>query len=85
MDFTRASSGGDPAPVPLQALTTKQRMIVETVDAFQRSTGEACSANYLARRFALHHTTVREHLSTLYRKGWLLSPNAPVSLRRPLK
>lgn len=86
MEFTRArSSSGDPPAVSLDALTTKQRSIVETIDAFQRSTGEPCSANYLARRFSLHPTTVREHLSRLYRKGWLVSPTAPFSLRRPIK
>lgn len=82
MEFTRASGGGDPPIVPIHMLTTRQRALVEAVDAFQRATGEACSAGYLARRFSLHHTTVREHLSALYRKGWLRAPNAPVWLRR---
>lgn len=82
MDFTRARPGADPPIVPIHQLTTKQRALVEAVDDFQRATGEPCSAGYLARRFAVHHTTVRERLSALYRKGWLRSPNAPVSLRR---
>lgn len=85
MEFTRAESHGDPQVTPVNQLTQKQRQIVETIDAFHRATGETCSANYLARRFELHHTTIREHLSTLYRKGWLVSPNAPFSLRRSLK
>lgn len=81
-------SGGrreDDAPVPLHTLTTQQRKIVEAIDGFTRATGEACSANWLARRFTLHHSTVQEHLSALHRKGWLKTPNAPASLRRPIR
>ena len=75
----------DDPPVPLHTLTTQQRKIVEAIDAFNRVTGEACSATWLARRFTLHHSTVQEHLSALHRKGWLKTPNAPASLRRPIR
>jgi DNA-binding IclR family transcriptional regulator len=84
MDFTRAPANRDPQ-VPIHALTTKQRALVEAVDAFERVTGEPCSASALARRLRLHHSTVQEHLSALHRKGWLQTPNSPVSLRRKLR
>ncbi len=87
-DRRTARGGGrreDDPPVPLHTLTTQQRKIVEAIDAFNRVTGEACSANWLARRFTLHHSTVQEHLSALHRKGWLKTPNAPASLRRPIR
>lgn len=84
MDFTRAA-GGDPAPMPLHALTTRQRHVLELIDRFEQATGEPCSASYLARRFALDTKTVRGHLSALHRKGWLRTESSPASLRRPLK
>jgi DNA-binding MarR family transcriptional regulator len=62
-------------------LTTKQRAVLEAIDAYQRATGEPCSASLLARRLRVHHSTIQGHLSALYRKGWLLTPNAPASLR----
>lgn len=74
---------GDP-PAPLHTLTTKQRRLVEMIDRYYAATGEPCSANYLARRMEAHHTTIREHLTALYRRGWLESPNAPVKLRHQL-
>lgn len=70
---------------PLQTLTTKQRALVEAIDAFERLTGEPCSASYLARRMNVHHSTVQKHLFLLFRKGWLRTPNAPVSLAQPLR
>lgn len=83
MDFTRELRG-EPPESPLNTLTTRQRAVVEAIDAFEQATGEPCSASYLARRFSLHHTTVREHLTALYRRGWLRTPNSPVALRRRL-
>jgi len=74
----------DPDPVPLHELTTKQRQLLEVIARVEDVTGEPCSGNYLARRFNAHHTSIRERLTKLYRDGWLKSPNAPASLRRPL-
>ena len=70
------------AGMPLNSLTTRQRVLVEAIDQYERGTGEACPATWLARRFRLHRTTVKEHLEVLHRRGWLLTPNAPVRLRR---
>jgi DNA-binding MarR family transcriptional regulator len=80
MYFTRAG-GDDPGRVPLHALTGKQRRLLEVIARYCDATGEACPGNYLARREGVHHSTVREHLEALYRRGWLNSPNAPVTLR----
>lgn len=82
MDFTRAQSNGAAPQMPLRTLTTKQRAIVEAVDAFERAAGEPCSASFLARRLRVHTSTIQGHLSALHRKGWLQTPNSPVSLRR---
>lgn len=82
MDFTRALPGGDPQPVPIHALTTRQRQIVEAIDGVEQATGEPCGGRFLARRFNLDPTTIREHLKALHRKGWLRTPNAPASLLR---
>lgn len=84
MDFTRASSSSDPPPVPLHTLTTRQRVVLEVIDHYQRETGEPCSGRYLSRRLALNHTTVRGYLSALHRKGWLRSASSPAVLRRPI-
>ncbi len=81
MDLTRAASSGDPPAVPLHTLTTQQRRIVETVDAIEAATGEPCPARQVARRLRVDESTVRGHLDRLYRKGWLKTPNAPISLR----
>lgn len=83
MDMTRAEA--DRTIGPIHALTTKQRMIIEYIDAVQRATGEACPARLIARRLRVHHSTIQGHLSALYRKGWLLTPNAPSSLSRRLQ
>ena len=72
-------------PAPLHTLTTQQRRLLEAIDAYERHTGEACSGNYLARRFNLHHTTIREHLQVLHRRGWLRGPNAPAALRQRIE
>lgn len=71
-------------PAPLNTLTTKQRRLLELIDRYVTATSEPCSANFLARRLDIHHTTVREHLGALFRRGWLESPNAPAKLRHPL-
>lgn len=87
VDRRSAPGGGrrsTDTPAPLHTLTTQQRRLLEAIDGFVQQTGEPCTANYLARRFDLHHTTVREHLEALYRRGWLATPNAPARLRQPL-
>lgn len=58
-------------------LPTKQRVILELVIQYYRVTGEPCSASYLARRLHVHHSTVQQHLSVLYKKGWLHTANGP--------
>jgi predicted ArsR family transcriptional regulator len=84
MLLTRSVDQGPPPRVPLNTLTLKQRRLVEAIDQFTRATGEPCSAHYLARRIGVHHTTIREHLEALHRRGWVLTPNAPVQLTHPL-
>jgi predicted ArsR family transcriptional regulator len=84
MHLTRSSTPDPPPRVPLNALTLKQRRLVEAIDEYWRATGEPCSAYYLARRIGVHHTTIREHLEALHRRGWVLTPNAPVQLTHPL-
>jgi Mn-dependent DtxR family transcriptional regulator len=80
--FTRANAHGDPDPVPIQMLTTRQRAVVEAIESIEAATGEPCAARQLARRLRLDESTIREHLHRLYRQGWLKTPNAPCSLRR---
>lgn len=88
-DRRTAPRGGrradDLDPVPLNQLTTKQRQLLETIARVEDATGEPCSANYLARRFNAHHTSIRERLQKLYRDGWLKTPNAPASMRQPIE
>jgi DNA-binding MarR family transcriptional regulator len=85
IDFTRGDTPRDRGtPGPLSTLTTKQRQLLEAIDGYCQATGEPCSANYLARRFAIHHTTIREHIEALYRRGWLTTPRSPVYIRRKL-
>jgi len=63
-------------------LTTRQQKLYDTIARYTRATGEPCSASYLARQFSIHHSTVQEHIFSLYQKGWLLGPNAPARPRR---
>jgi Mn-dependent DtxR family transcriptional regulator len=65
---------------PMHTLTSQQRRVVEAIEAYQRATGEACSASYLARRLRVHHSTVQNHFTALHRKGWLRSPTGPAVL-----
>jgi hypothetical protein len=53
-DRRQESRGGgrreaDGTPTPLHHLTTKQRQLLEAIDAYAGVTGEACTANYLAQ------------------------------------
>jgi DNA-binding FadR family transcriptional regulator len=68
------------SPTPRRLLSGRQRQLLEAIETYSRTTTEPCPASYLARRFTLTRTTVREHLSALYRKGWLRTPNSPSSL-----
>lgn len=63
-------------------LTDRQREVLTTVETYNVATGEPCPAAYLARRLGLHHSTVRQHLDSLHRKGWLRAPGSPARLRR---
>lgn len=66
-------------------LTVRQRSVLGIISDYCRVTGEACTANYVARRLELHHSTVQEHISALHRKGWLRGPNAPAMPKRWLE
>ena len=68
--------------VELSPLTLRQQDVFTAISEYCRVTGEPCTANYLARRLGLHHSTVHEHLAALHRKGWLRAPNAPAMPRR---
>jgi hypothetical protein len=63
-------------------LTTRQQQVFDRIARYARATGEPCSASYLARQFDMHHSTVQEYITVLYRKGWLLGPNPPARPRR---
>ena len=77
--FTRAER----SPVPdVRTLTARQQMLIEAIDQYERGTNEPCPASWLARRFRLHRSTVKEHIEVLHRRGWLSTPNAPVRLKR---
>lgn len=82
--YYRGGRRADDPPVPLHELTTKQRLIVEAIDAYERATGEACPARLLARRMRIAPTTMQEHLEALHRRGWVRTPGGPVVLtQRP--
>lgn len=85
MHLTRSTDAGPPSRVPLCALTLKQRRLVEAIDEYHRCTGEPCSAHYLARRVGVHPTTILDHLAALYRRGWVMTPNAPATLTHPIE
>lgn len=83
---TRAQPNtGDAVVTPVHHLSTQQRIVLLAISDYQRLTGEACSASYLGRRLRLHHSTIQDHLSALYRKGWLRTPNTPAILRQTLE
>jgi DNA-binding MarR family transcriptional regulator len=85
LEYRGGRRSHDVWPSPLNALTTKQRRILEEIDRYEQANGEPCSGRYLARRFNVHHATVQEHLERLYHRGWLTSPNSPSALRQPLR
>jgi len=63
-------------------LPTKQRMVLDVIVQYYRATNEPCPAALVARRIGRHHSTVQEHLSALYAKGWLKTANTPSSPTR---
>ena len=65
------------------ALTQRQAAIYAEITAYHAVTREGCPANYLARRFHLHHETVRDYFAVLFRKGWLHTESSPAVPRRP--
>lgn len=79
---SRGGRRADDQPAPLHTLTTKQRTLLEFIRAYHETTGEPCPGSMLARRLSVHHSTIQEHLSALWRKGWLLTPNAPATPRQ---
>jgi DNA-binding MarR family transcriptional regulator len=68
----------------LGALTQRQHAVLAAIAQHLEATGEVPSLSYLARRFSLDWTTVREHVAALYRKGWLRTPSpGPPAPHRP--
>jgi hypothetical protein len=81
--FTRADDTGDTgAPVPIHLLTTRQRVIVETIEAYERVDRRDLFDQPAGALPADHRSTLQDHLSALHRKGWLRSPNSPLMIRR---
>lgn len=80
----RGGRRADDPPTPIHQLTSKQRQIVEAIDAYVQATREPCPARLLARRMRIASTTMQEHLEALHRHGWLVTPGGPVTLaQRP--
>ena len=68
------------APHTVLPLSRRQRAVLRLIVLYYRTTGEAPTVCFLARRLQLHHSTVQEHILALHEKGWLLSP-APSGIR----
>ena len=65
---------GQPSPGQARVLT-----LVETYcQTFKRP----CPAAAVADALGVHRTTITEHFSALYRKGWLRTDGAPAVPRR---
>lgn len=58
-------------------LSVQQRRVLAAIQAYHRATGEPCPGRYLARRLAMHHSTVQRHVEVLHRKGHVRGPNPP--------
>jgi Mn-dependent DtxR family transcriptional regulator len=61
-------------------LATRQREVLRLIARFYKATGEFPSVLYIARRLAVHHSVVQDHLLALHAKGWLRTPE-PSGLR----
>lgn len=63
--------------VPRMQLPSRQRAVLDVIVQYYRVTLEPCPGSIVARRIGIHHSTVQEHIGALYRKGWLVTANAP--------
>ena len=82
MMLERAAAGATPPTVPIAELPTRQRRVLEVIQAYDAATGgQPCPSTVIARRMRLTVPTVRDHLAALHRKGWLRSPGSPAWLR----
>ena len=79
-DLRHRGSAAEPQAA-LHTLSTMQRRVFDIIVQYHEATGEPCSARLIARRLTLHHSTVQDHLAALWRKGWVLTPNAPARPR----
>ena len=63
--------------VPRLQLPSMQRVVLDIIVRYYRTTGEPCPTAYIARRIERSRATVQEHLVALHTKGWLVTANAP--------
>ena len=68
---------GDHRVLPL---TEKQGRILRYIQAVTEKQGEPPSARCISRHFDVGLETIRDHLTALYRKGWLATPS-PAGVR----
>jgi len=61
-----------------------QARVLAFVEEYYAVAREPCPARLVARRFSLHHETVRETFSVLYRKGWLRTNSSPATPEKPI-
>jgi hypothetical protein len=62
-------------------LSPRQRDVLRLLQAIMRAAPDRPpSVPYLAAKLHVHHSVVQDHLSALFRKGWLCSPT-PSGLR----
>lgn len=79
----RTGAGEPQATVPIANLPTRQRRVLEVIQAYDAATGgQPCPSTVIARRMRLAVPTVRDHLAALHRKGWLRAPGSPAWLLR---
>lgn len=76
---TPRARGRRPKRVARMALPSQQRAVLDVIVQYYRATNEACPAALIARKTNRHHSTIQGHLSALFAKGWLRTPNAPAS------
>src|SRR5262245_33280965 len=66
MMFERAGAGETQSTVPIEELSTRQRRVLEVIQAYDAATeGQPCPSTVIARRMRLDATTVRKHLAAL--------------------
>lgn len=66
----------------VKPLAVRQRDVLRLIARYHVANDEFPSVRWLAQRLGLHHSTVQDHLTALFRKGWLTSPS-PEGLRCP--